>query len=232
MRERDERDFLQQRAPQRVDGTLDEIRAIVERHDLHVGRQAGLNLRDARLDGVNQRLGVHACPRDHDAADGFARALHQRRDSEGIADMHVGHLFHVHGNTASRLDRDATNVLDRSDQADAADDEPGAAGFDDIAADIQIAVAHRSHDRAERKVVAAKAVGIDVDLVLLDEPADRRHFGDTRDRVQLIADEPVLQRAQLAQGTRRAFDGVPEHMSHARSRRVPVSERRPAGAPC
>ena len=60
------------------------------------GGRPGCNLRDARLDGVDHVLGVDAGPRDDDAADGFLRALHQRRDAERIADLHVGHLLDVH----------------------------------------------------------------------------------------------------------------------------------------
>ena len=53
--------------------------------------------------------------------------------------------------------------------------------------------------RAERQVVVPEAVRIDVDLVLLDVAADRRHFGDARHGVELVADEPVLQAAEIAQ---------------------------------
>lgn len=39
--------------------------------------------------------------------------------------------------------------------------------------------------------------GIDVDLVLLDVPADRCDFGDSFDRVELVSDVPILDAPQL-----------------------------------
>ncbi len=54
-------------------------------------------------------------------------------------------------------------------------------------------------DGAEGQVVLAKAIGIDVDLILLDVSSDRCHLGHARDGVELIADEPVLQGPQLAE---------------------------------
>ena len=79
----------------------------------------------------------------------------------------------------------------------------------------------------ERQVVGAQPVRIDVDLVLLDVAADRRDFGDARHGVELVADEPVLQRAQVAQRQRRALDRVPEDVADAG--RVGPERRRDAG---
>ena len=56
VRQRDERDFLDQRAAQRVDRLLDQRRPVVERHDRDAGRQARLDLRDPRLDRVDDLL--------------------------------------------------------------------------------------------------------------------------------------------------------------------------------
>ena len=72
VRQRDQHDLLDQRRPQRADGALDQLRAVVERHDRHARREAGRNLRDPRLDGVDHLLRVHAGAGDDDAADGFA----------------------------------------------------------------------------------------------------------------------------------------------------------------
>src|SRR4029453_5133318 len=53
-----------------------------------------------------------------------------------------------------------------------------------------------------------------VDLVLADHAPDARHLRHAGDGIELVADEPVLERAQLAQGLALAFDRVPEDMSH------------------
>ena len=89
-------------------------------------------------------------------------------------------------------------IVERRDQTDAANNQPGAVRFEDVAADIQVAVAHGGDHRAERQVVGPEPVRIDVDLVLLDVAADGRHFSDARNGVELVADEPVLEGAQIS----------------------------------
>ena len=71
VRERDQEDLFDQRVAQRVDGLLDERRTIVEGHDRHARRQPRLDLCDARLDGVDDRLRVDAGARHDDATDRF-----------------------------------------------------------------------------------------------------------------------------------------------------------------
>ena len=73
VRECDEHNLLDQGRAQRADRLLDQIRAVVEGHDPHAFRQAGLNLGDPRLHGIDHVLGVGPGPRDDDAADSFAR---------------------------------------------------------------------------------------------------------------------------------------------------------------
>ena len=62
---------------------------------------------------------------------------------------------------------------------------------------------------------------------VLHELADRRDFGDAGYRVELVADEPVLQTSKVPKGHRRALERVPEHVANAR--RVRPKRRRYAG---
>ncbi len=48
-------------------------------------------------------------------------------------------------------------------------------------------------------MVGQQPIGVDFDLVLLDITTNRRHLGDTFNRSQFIAQEPVLDGAQLLQ---------------------------------
>src|SRR5262249_32562606 len=61
-------------------------------------------------------------------------------------------------------------------------------------------------------------LGVEHDLVLLDHAAHGGYFGDIRQRLQLILQEPVLQRPQLAQVmAARAIDqGVLKDPTYAR----------------
>ena len=61
-----------------------------------------------------------------------------------------------------------------------------------------------------------KAVGVHVDLVLLDVAAHGRDFGHARDGIELVADEPVLQAAEIPKREGRAFERVPEDVTNAR----------------
>ena len=60
VRQRDERDFLDERVTQRVHRLLDQIRPVVEGHDRHAGGKPGLDLGDAGLDRIDDLLGVDA----------------------------------------------------------------------------------------------------------------------------------------------------------------------------
>ena len=88
--------------------------------------------------------------------------------AERVADLHVRDLLDVDRNAVRGADHDPLHVVDGCDQADAAHDQPGAVRFEDVAADVQVAVAHGGDDRAQRQVVGAEPIRIDVDLVLLN----------------------------------------------------------------
>ena len=199
VRQRHERDLLDQRRAQRADRLLDQVRAVVERHDRDARREARRNLRDARFHGVDDVLRVDAGSCDDDAADGFLRPFHERGDPERVADLDVRHLLDVDRDAVRAADDDPLDVVDGRDQPDASHDQPGAVRLEHVAADIQVAGADGRHDRAERQVVGPEAIRIDIHLVLLDMAADGGHFRDARHGIELVADEPVLQRAELAE---------------------------------
>ena len=64
-------------------------------------------------------------------------------------------------------------------------------------AHFAVAVAHRIHHLHERNFVGEQAIRIDVDLVLLHEPANRGDFRHTRHTLQPVAQVPVVKGAQL-----------------------------------
>lgn len=153
VRERDERDLLQKRVPQRVHRLLDEIRPVIEGHDRHSGRKPRLDLGDAGLDRIDHLLGVDAGARDDDAAHCLPSALYKRRDSKGIPNLDVGDLLDIHRHTVRGAHDDLLDVVDRGDQSDAAHNQPGAVRVEDVAAHVDVAVADGGDDRTERQVV-------------------------------------------------------------------------------
>ena len=125
-------------------------------------------------------------------------ALDERRHAERVADLNVRDLLDVHRRAVRGADHDLLDVVHRGDQPDAAYDQPGAVRLQDVATDIEVALAHRRDDRTQWQPVLPEAVGVHVDLVLLDEAANGCHFGDARNGVELVADKPVLQASELA----------------------------------
>src|SRR4029453_10012701 len=133
-----------------ADRLLDQLGPVVERHDPDARGKARLNLGDARLDGINQCLGVHARARHHDTADRLARALDQRGDPECIANLHSGDLLDVQRHAVRCPDYDPLDVVDGPDQSDAAYDQPCAVRLEHVAANVQIALANGADHGTQR----------------------------------------------------------------------------------
>ena len=152
------------------------------------------------LDDVERVL---ALPHDDDAADGVADAVEVGDAAADVgADRHLRHVPHQdrRARLRRRPDDDALDVVDRLHVAAAAHHVLGAGELEQPPADLVVALADRVDHVGERDVVGEQPVRVDVDLVLLDEAADRRHLGDAGHGLQLVAQVPVLQAAQLAPG--------------------------------
>ena len=80
------------------------------------------------------------------------------------------------------------------DEADAADEELVAVVLDHLRPHVDVAAADGLVDLGQPDAVGAELVGVDVDLVLLDEAADAGDLGDALDGLELVADVPVLER--------------------------------------
>src|SRR6266513_3922897 len=77
--------------PQRCDGALDQIAAIISRHDAHAGWQRRLDPVDFLFDTIDNVERVLAIAHHHDATDGLAFAVQLRDASADVAaEMHVG----------------------------------------------------------------------------------------------------------------------------------------------
>src|SRR5213593_1994638 len=198
------------------DGALDQGRAIVEGHDADPRGQPGPERRDLDLDAIDDLHRAHAVPGHHDPTHRLRVAFDKRGRPEGIADLYVRHLADEDRDTVVPADHHLLKILGALDQTQATDDGPGAAPFDHVAADIAIASHHRIDDGGDGDPEGAKALGIDVHLVLADRAPHTGHLGHAGHRVELIADVPVLDRTQLAERLALTFDRVPEDVSYPR----------------
>ncbi len=74
----------------------------------------------------------------------------------------------------------------------------------------------RGVDLAEADPDGPELVRVEVDLVLPGGAADAGHLGHTGHAVELVADEPVLDRPQLAEVAAVPLDGIPEDLPQRR----------------
>src|SRR5258705_13879381 len=95
--------------------------------------------------------------------------------------------------------QDLFQIVNAGEPADAADEVFGVVGDDGFAADAHVAGADGGVKGVEGNVVGAKAGGIDIDLIFTHETADRGDFGHAGDAVELVADEKILNGAQLVE---------------------------------
>src|SRR5262249_20869546 len=89
-------------------------------------------------------------------------------------------------------DHDIADVVEVSDQTDPAHVEGLFAEIQDVRADVLVGRRERRQQRPEREPVAAKTVGVDIDLVLSDQSAETGYIDDSVNLLELPFENPVL----------------------------------------
>ncbi len=208
--------FLDQRMLERVDGGLDQGRAIVHRHDLDRFRQAAGDLPEPRLDVVDDIERIDPEALQDDAAGHLPLAV-QFGDAAPLvrAEFDPGHVAQQHRGAVIGLQHDVAEIVDALEVALAADDIFELGEFDGAAADIGVAgadgVAHLLHGDA----AVAHALRIEDDVVLLDEAADTSHLGDAFGAGQREFQIPVLDRPGVGEVQRLRHHRILVDPAHA-----------------
>ena len=146
------------------------------------------------LDTLNHVVRVRARSRDHDPANHFTLTIEFRQATADVwAELHCGDVLD-RNRCAGQVDAecDLLHVIEPLDVPLTADHELGFRHLQYTAADVVVTPSHGHADVRQRHVVGTELVGVDGDLVLLDEPADAGHFGYSGDRRELVLEEPVL----------------------------------------
>ena len=191
--------FFEQRRLERGDGTVDQLRAVVDRHDLRPFGQRRHNLLEPVLDVVDdgQRIGAEALQRD--AARHFAVAVEFGDAATFVAGkFNAGHVLQQYRGAAVGLHDDIFDVIDAFEVATTAHHELVLGEFQRASADVHVAAANDVADFGQRNAERAQAARIDDDVVLLDETADAGDLGDALGLGETKANVPILQRAQVA----------------------------------
>ena len=198
--QRDHDALLEQRVLERVDGCVDQVRAVIDRHDLDRLRQAAGDFPKALLDVLDDVERVHAEALQHDAAGDLAFAI-QFGDAAPFvgAEFDPGDVPQQHRRAVVHLQHDVAEVVDALDVALSADDVLELGEFDGPPADVGVAgadgVSHLLHGDAE----VAHPLRIEDHVVLLDEAADARDLGDALGLCQREFQIPVLDGTRVGQ---------------------------------
>ena len=197
----------------RLGGHGDEGRALVERHDLHAGRQGSVRVDflDFRLDARGHVVGVKGAVHHQDRRHHVVFAVAPRfAEPWRISDVDLGDVLHLHGNAVELGEYDVLDVADAIalrqilraaavHQADAADVHGLLADIDRTAADVDVGIRDGADDLGQGDVVGVELMKVDLDLVLLRGSAPRVDLHDARHRKEAPLEDPVLDGAQVGQ---------------------------------
>jgi len=121
--------------------------------------------------------------------------------ADAAADDDFAQVADADGASVINIDNDFGKVIDRPGQSDAAHGVLLRADFEELRALGLVAAFERANHVANLDIIGEQCIRIEADLVLLLEPSKREHFGDARNGLQLILDDPVLDLAH--------FDEIP-----------------------
>ncbi len=175
---------------------MNQPRAVVAGDDLDASRKCGLNFGESLLHAIDHRERVHAVAHDDDAADSFAFSVplgnsfpnvRAKGDGAKVADEDRSAVF--------RCNRNALEVLERTQVTQTANHVPSAGHFENAATNLIGRIANAVNHHGKRDVVRAKFIGVQIYLILPDEPAHGSNFRNTRNGFELKAEIPVLKAA-------------------------------------
>src|SRR5947207_5259454 len=182
---------------------------------MHAFGQTWLHVLDFRLNRIDDFERIGTIPNNDDATDGIRPAFVQNPAPKFWSELNRCDVANVHRSPIHRGQDDVLNILRGLDQTESADHILHVVGFDDFRSDVVVAALYRFKHHTHWNVEGAQLHRVHVDLILANESANAGNFRHTRNRVELISNEPILKGAKGARIVW-AIDRVPEHLAHAR----------------
>ena len=135
---------------------------------------------------------------DDDAADRVSLAVEVGDSAPHLgAERDGGDVLHRDRGPALRAEDQLLQISDPLHVATAAHHVLAPAELDQPPADVVVPASYGVDDHVERQLVGRERVRVHVDLVLPDLAADRGHLRHAGDRLDRVAEVPVLEGAQL-----------------------------------
>ena len=206
-------------------GLGDEVVAVVERHDLHVGRKDVLvKVRGHLLDFLDHPLRLFADAHQDDPLHGVV-LLHEAElaEPDGVSDLDLGDVAQVNRDCVARGHDHISDVLQILDQAEAPDIVELPALRVEAAAGVGIVVAELLYDLSGRDAVGEQLFRIEQDVILHRAPAEARIVRYSRNGAVTAFKNPILDGLKFL---RRPIE-TPEHV--AIDQPAGGEERRQAG---
>ena len=109
-----------------------------------------------------------------------------------VADLDVGDIGHRDRSRLVGLQHDVADVVERVDEADAANVEGLLADAQIVAAGVGVGVRDRADQGRERNLVVGQLLRIDIDVVFLGQSAETGNVDHAGNGLELLLEDPVL----------------------------------------
>ena len=195
--ENDQRSAFEQIFRHRLDGGFHKQGPVQDRAHLDARRQRFFDLLHARVDSFRNRSAVGADQHQRGADHHFFAIHAGAADTQLLANADRGDVADTHRHAIARRRDDFADVVEVFEAPAAAHDQPFAITFDIAGAAADVVFCNRAGEIIKGKAQRRQLRGVWLNMIFLDEAAQRVDAGDARHGAQLRTNDPVLHGAQI-----------------------------------